>query len=173
MMNDPDFWQIWRTKALLYVLFSAIGGFLGYIMRALDARVHVHWGRAFAESFAAGFVGTLTFLLCNSMALSDQWTGVIVGVSGWLGANATIGILSKVVLKKLGVDEPREQPIYERRYDYDEIYEKRNLDSTDSFNRFPDRCNDERDTMGWQEDADGRNQYGSRYGRTFKRETFK
>lgn len=85
------------------VVFAILGGFLGHVMRVLDSRHRVVWSRALFEAFAAGFVGVLVLLLCNAMGLSDQWTGVVVGVSGWLGANASIGMLSGIVLRRLGV----------------------------------------------------------------------
>jgi hypothetical protein len=39
------------------------------------------------------------------MGLTEAWTGVIVGVSGWLGASVSIGILEKIIRRKLGLKE--------------------------------------------------------------------
>lgn len=97
----------WWLKALLYAAFAALGGLLGHIMRAIDKKETIIPIRAVCEGIAAGFVGLLVMLLCMATGLSEQWTGVIVGVCGWLGANATIRILETLVYKKLGLNRPR------------------------------------------------------------------
>lgn len=103
-MDDlTSWWTSWWVKAILYAALATFGGFLGHVMRALDKSVPISYGRAFVEGFAAGFVGLLVMLMCNATNMSDQWTGVVVGVSGWLGANASIRMLEKLVFKKLGI----------------------------------------------------------------------
>lgn len=94
------FWQL-----LLYPVFAAFGGFLGYVLRAMDAGTKVSMWRAVIEAAAAGFVGVLVMLACEAMHLSAQWTGVMVGVCGWLGATASIRMLERVVRRKLGVSD--------------------------------------------------------------------
>lgn len=79
-------------------------------MRAFEKETPIRFGRACIEGLAAGFVGLLVMLICNAMSLSDQWTGVIVGVSGWLGANASIRMLEKLVFKKLGLTGSSDAP---------------------------------------------------------------
>jgi hypothetical protein len=79
-------------------------------MRALDESANISYGRACIEGLAAGFVGLLVMLMCNATNFSDQWTGVIVGVSGWLGANASIRMLEKLVFKKLGISNDLQAP---------------------------------------------------------------
>ncbi len=101
-MNDE---QIWLLKAAGYAAFSAFGGILGHLMRAVDKKHKITWGRTATEGLAAGFVGLLVLLLCQAMGLSEQWTGVVVGVSGWLGASATIRMLETAVRKRLGVTQ--------------------------------------------------------------------
>jgi hypothetical protein len=98
-----SWWARWWVKAILYAALAAFGGFLGHVMRALDNSADISYGRACVEGLAAGFVGLLVMLVCNAIGFSDQWTGVIVGVSGWLGANASIRMLEKLVFKKLGL----------------------------------------------------------------------
>jgi hypothetical protein len=97
----------WWLEALLYAALAALGGLLGHIMRAIDKQEKINVARAIIEAMAAGFVGLLMMLACNAMALPSQWTGVIVGVCGWLGANATIRILEELVYKKLGLKKAR------------------------------------------------------------------
>lgn len=103
-MDDlTSWWMSWWVKAILYAALATFGGFLGHVMRALDESTPISYGRACIEGLAAGFVGLLVMLMCNAANMSDQWTGVVVGVSGWLGANASIRMLEKLVFHKLGI----------------------------------------------------------------------
>ncbi len=113
--DDPQivFW----LKSAAYTLLSITAGFLGYIMRTLDHRKQINWWRALLEASAAGLVGGLVLLICNALTLSDQWTGVIVGVMGWLGANASIKVLEVMVYRKLGIDKPEGDQIMESEHD--------------------------------------------------------
>lgn len=101
-------WSQWWVRGLLYGALATIGGVLGHIMRAVNTTTSITWGRAILEGLAAGFVGLLVMLMCSAASMSDQWTGVIVGVSGWLGANASIRMLEKRVFKQLGLDAPQD-----------------------------------------------------------------
>lgn len=92
-------------RGLCYALFAALGGTMGYVMRTVDSNQKVSLMRAAMEGFGAGFVGFLVLLACQATELTEAWTGVIVGVSGWLGANVTIRLLEKLVRRKLGVGE--------------------------------------------------------------------
>lgn len=91
--------ELIRTPAL--ILFAGIAGALGYIMRALDHGQKLSKGRIALEFCASAFVGLLVIWICGAMHLSPEWTGVIVGVCGWLGASASIQVLQKLVWKKL------------------------------------------------------------------------
>ena len=113
-MIPDDPWNNWWIKSLAYVLFATFGGLMGHLLRVIDGRQKIKWGRAALEGGAAGFVGLLMLLVCQAMNLSEQWTGVIVGVSGWLGANATIRMLESIVLKKLGIEKQPPEPVRER-----------------------------------------------------------
>ncbi|MGC1549086.1 MAG: phage holin family protein [Rhodanobacter sp.] len=92
-------------QMLLFSVFAALGGLLGYVLRMMDAGYKVSLWRALIEAMAAGFVGVLVMLLCQAMQLSPQWTGLMVGVCGWLGATASIRMLERVVRNKLGVSD--------------------------------------------------------------------
>lgn len=92
----------WLQKVLMYVSLAVIGGALGHVMRTADGG-RIRWGRVLLEAASAGFVGFLMLLMCNAYGLADEWTGLLVGVSGWLGANTSIGLLEKVVYNKLGL----------------------------------------------------------------------
>lgn len=95
----------WFLRSLSYCAFSALGGMLGFLMRAHNKQEKINYGRCALEGLGAAFVGMLVLLVCEAMKLSPQWTGVIVGVCGWLGATATIVMLENVVRNKLGLAE--------------------------------------------------------------------
>lgn len=100
----PDPFTIWYVKAATYAAFSAFGGAMGHLIRSIHNNQKISIARSLIEAFAAGFVGVLVLLACQAMNLNEQWTGVIVGVCGWLGASTTIAMLENVVRKKLGID---------------------------------------------------------------------
>ena len=98
----PEHW--WAClRAVGYALFAALAGALGYVLRSMDAGQPVAFTRTFVEALSAGFVGVVMMWLCQVGNLSPQWTGIIVAVSGWLGANATIQVVQRLVWNKLGL----------------------------------------------------------------------
>lgn len=103
--EDPNF-NILRTA--FFVALATVGGFIGHIMRTIDSRVKIQWINAIIQGIGAGFVGLLVLFLCDANNFSDQWTGLMVGVCGWLGANASIRVLEAVVFKRLGLVKPSE-----------------------------------------------------------------
>lgn len=96
---------LWWIQVTAYAAFAAFGGFMGHLLRTIEKGDKLNWARGFLESGSAAFVGVLVLLTCQAMEMSPEWTGVIVGVSGWLGANATIRILESVIRKRLGISD--------------------------------------------------------------------
>lgn len=106
------FWATWWGKTLMFVSVSAVAGGIGYALRNVNEGVRPTFGRTVLEMSAAGFVGLLFKLVCEEFHLSDQWTGVIVGLAGWLGANASVSVLEQIVYEKLGVRRhPRSEEV--------------------------------------------------------------
>ena len=101
----PDPISIWWVKVTLYAAFAAFGGVMGHLVRSINNDQKISIGRAIVEGCSAGFVGILVLFACQASNLSEQWTGVIVGVCGWLGASATIAMLETLVRKRLGIHE--------------------------------------------------------------------
>lgn len=99
--SDEMSWVI----VVLYALFAAVGGVLGYIARALDRKEAVLWWRALFEAASAAFAGVLVMLACQAMGFSLQWTGMLVGVFGWVGGASAMQLLEKLASRKLGVRE--------------------------------------------------------------------
>ncbi|QMV29682.1 hypothetical protein [Vibrio phage vB_VnaS-AQKL99] len=92
------------VQSLLLTLFAALGGLLSYLMRTLNHDEKPRLSRAFVETFSSAFVGILAIMACRAFHIDVLWSGVIVGVFGWLGAEASIVILTGLVRKKLGVN---------------------------------------------------------------------
>ena len=90
-------------KTIIFVLLAMIAGLLGHLMRVVERGGKVKWLVAGLEACASGFVGFLATLMCKAMGLSYEWTGVIVGLLGWLGAAASVKIIEKVVRRRLGI----------------------------------------------------------------------
>jgi hypothetical protein len=99
--DNPDSW----IKFFMYGAFASFGGVMGYAMRTIHNAGKVTFCRGVIEGASAGFVGMIVCLLCQAMKLSDQWTGVCVGVFGWMGANVTMMLLEKIVVAKFGLPQ--------------------------------------------------------------------
>ena len=97
------FWMTWWGKTLAYISVAAVAGGIGYALRTAKEGNRLTLWRMMLEGCAAGFVGLLFKLVCEETHLSDQWTGVVVGLAGWLGANASISLLERIVYDKLGI----------------------------------------------------------------------
>lgn len=92
----------WATAAG-YTLLAALGGALGYVMREHDKGNPLNGWRALTEAAGSGFVGFLVMLLCRAMGLDPLWSGFVVGIFGWLGANVSIRFLERIVYERFGV----------------------------------------------------------------------
>jgi uncharacterized membrane protein (UPF0136 family) len=112
MFKSPDW------LAVAFTMLAAVGGLLGYLVRSMDKRQRISWPLAVVKFLTSGFVGFLVLLACRSSGVTDEWTGVVVGVSGWLGADVTIRIIESWVRTKLGIDlRPADKPLQERKDD--------------------------------------------------------
>lgn len=104
-------WKDWSwMQTIVYAAFAGFGGSLGYVIRALNNHEVINKWRILAEGGAAAFVGVIVMLACQAMNLSPQWTGVVVGVMGWLGASAAMRGLEAIALRKLGVSPNDRNP---------------------------------------------------------------
>lgn len=112
--DDPNFNIL---RAAFYGVLAAVGGFIGYLMRTIDSRLKIQWQLALVQGAAAGFVGLLVLFICDATQLSNDWTGAVVGVTGWMGAKASIQMLETLVFKKLGIEPKPQEPIRGRQDD--------------------------------------------------------
>lgn len=118
MTPPDDLWNHWLVRAVAYSLLATLGGVMGYLMRSIDQRRKICFLHMAIEGSAAGFVGFLVLLVCESLQLDVRWIGVIVGVAGWLGANATIRLVESAVYSKLGIQPPNREQRKDRKEDH-------------------------------------------------------
>jgi hypothetical protein len=109
-MIDP-----WFASAL--VLLSAIGGLLGHVVRMMDRRLRIDPKFALVRTLSSAFFGYLVLLACQEQQLSQNWTGVFVGLSGWFGTDLAALILRSWLMEHVGLKLPRDVPIRERHDD--------------------------------------------------------
>lgn len=109
-------WDSWIVRALAYVSLSTIGGIIGYILRSMENRKKILISHLLARAAGSMFAGFIILLLCQAMALDYIWTGVVVGLFGWLGADVSIKLVETFVFKKLGI-ESKVEPVRERSED--------------------------------------------------------
>lgn len=91
-------------EIIIFIIFTIIGGCLGYLMRASGRKEPATVSRTILEGLSAGFLGFVTLLLCRASGLDWIWSGVVVGVFSWLGAEATVVALIRFVKRKVGID---------------------------------------------------------------------
>lgn len=91
-------------EILQFAGFSAMGGLLGYLMRQATREQPIKLSRATLEAVASGFIGIVMMFLCHAIGLPWYWSGAVVGVLGWLGAEASIVVIARVIRGKVGLD---------------------------------------------------------------------
>ena len=91
-------------EILQFAGLSAMGGLLGYLMRQATREQPIKLSRATLEAVASGFIGVITMFLCHAIGLPWYWSGAVVGVLGWLGAEASIVVIARVIRGKVGLD---------------------------------------------------------------------
>ncbi len=86
------------------VVLAFLGGLISVLMRKEAST----WQTALLGACGAGFVGFIVAHLCRATGLSDDWSYVFVGVSGWLGAARTISYLEQLFAARLGLKTPKD-----------------------------------------------------------------
>jgi len=103
-MEDNDFLTE-LTRSGGYVLIAAIGGILGHMMRKVGANKPIRIGETVLQGVGAAFAGYLILLGCRYMGINSELSGIVTGLCGWLGADASIVILQSYIYKKLNISE--------------------------------------------------------------------
>lgn len=109
-IQPPDPSWLWLVRTSIYAAFSSFAGALGFILRSMEAGRPVSFTRVVVEALAAGLVGLIVMWICQAYHMSQEWTAVTVAISGWLGADASIQVLQRLVWRKLGIDPNKDSP---------------------------------------------------------------
>lgn len=104
-MQTPDPLDQWWIKLIAFTILAAIGGAIGHLFRIFENGHKFSLTIFIVKTLSAAFTGCLMYLLCIALNFSPVWTGICVGVFGWLGADATIKVLKSFVYNMLNVDK--------------------------------------------------------------------
>lgn len=84
-------------------IFAAICGIAGYLHKQVTAKQKITLLEAFVRGFGSAVTGSLVMMACYAMQFDMLWTGVIVGTSGWLGADVSVVLVEKLIRRRLGL----------------------------------------------------------------------
>jgi len=96
--KSPEAWSLFAP--LWVVVISVWGGFVSYISKIRNG-AKFSFLELVAEIMTAGFMGMLTFWMCQTAQLNDSMTGVFVGVGSHMGSRGLM-ILSEKYRKQFG-----------------------------------------------------------------------
>lgn len=94
-MGEQDWLELYR--AALYGSLAVIGGFVSYLCNTTEFSIKMF----LIKGFSSGFAGFLIGLLCIYFELPNTVSFCISGTFGYLGAEVTIALLKKTLLKHL------------------------------------------------------------------------
>lgn len=91
------------TQVVLGGLFAMFCGFAGYLNRQITGKQKIRLIEALIRSLGSGVAGMLVMMLCIALQVEIAWVGFIVGTAGWMGADATMILLEKIVHRKMNL----------------------------------------------------------------------
>ncbi len=102
MQNEPDLFHSYKEYMPFawMIGLSFWGGVASYVRKIKEGHIRFSFAELVGELFISGFVGVLTFLLCQSAQFNSLLTAAMVGISGHMGSRA-IFIIEKLVEAKL------------------------------------------------------------------------
>lgn len=103
-MNGPED-KSWLIQCIAAVLLAAAGGPLGYLTRATDNGETVSKKALLVQTLSAAFTGCIVLLICLHFEFDMIVSGIMCGVSGWMGAMATLGLVTRQIKSKLGIKD--------------------------------------------------------------------
>lgn len=95
-MNDSEILEL--VRASFYGLLALIGGLVSYLSTTGEP---YSFKGCLIKALSSGFAGFLVGLLCIYFEVPSSIAYCISGTSGYLGAEATIAILKKYLIKHI------------------------------------------------------------------------
>lgn len=94
-MNDSEIMEL--IRASFYGLLALIGGLVSY----LSTEETYSLKHCLVKAIGSGFAGFLVGLLCIYFEVPTSIAYCISGTSGYIGAEATIALLKKYLIKRI------------------------------------------------------------------------
>jgi len=85
--NNPE-WFLQIIPFLLAIALSALGGIVSYMNRIDKHGLAFSFFRLAIEILTSGFVGIISFMLCDAAGFGWSTTAAIVAISGHMGTRA-------------------------------------------------------------------------------------
>lgn len=95
--------KITLIETILFAIFAGAGGMLSYLLKSISRNEQPKITRAIIEALSSAFVGLIAMLACKGMDVDVYWSGVIVGVFGWIGAETSMLVFTRIVKLRLGL----------------------------------------------------------------------
>jgi len=104
--NDPSNYSL-LTYAWVLIL-SVWGGITHYIKKVKSGALQrFSISELVGDIFISGFIGVMTFYLCEYAHFDKMLTAFLVGISSHMGTRGLM-MLEEVAAKRLGVDVPKD-----------------------------------------------------------------
>jgi len=95
--NKGD-WLIQNMPFIFAIALSCLGGMVSYMNRIDRTGIAFSFFRLVVEIMTSGFVGVISFMLCDAAELGWSMTAAIVAISGHMGTRALF-LIEGVVVK--------------------------------------------------------------------------
>lgn len=88
LTNSAQTWLVQALPFLMALALSCVGGLVSYLNRIDKSGIAFSFFRLSIEIITSGFVGIISFMLCDYAGLEWSATAAIVAISGHMGTRA-------------------------------------------------------------------------------------
>lgn len=101
MPDKEPSWLLQIAPMVLAVFLAALGGALQYLNRVDKLGIRFSVLKLLLEVSTSGFVGIISFELCDYAGFNWQLTAALVAISGHMGARALV-LLENALIRRYG-----------------------------------------------------------------------